>query len=368
MVLTGYPTQPALPAFYYTADGVNTQFTVQAGGDACEEPAAVDYHVSPATADASDFAPASNRLNFHVPVHSFDERTVPVTVHGDDVVESLEHAQISLSNPFNAALGTPSSAPLFILDDDGASRVGVGVASHAHSETFFQTPIRVPVFRLGNAGAPHVVSYTVTPSGPNPATPEADYHGGSGTLTFGAGERLKTIDLTVVNDSTVESPEDVTVTVQGGIPASTVVTILDNEEGEPPSSRFHHPRNGWRYRKSDYRIREVHVFSGDNPGGAGVVGNQFALRRNKRNGSCQWFSPGGWQARECSNRLWLDMGFDPVGELFRYRLPQLKSSVGTPIKNYTAFSRAIDGAGNVESTFNTGRNDNTFEVKRRRRR
>jgi hypothetical protein len=38
------------------------------------------------------------------------------------------------------------------------------------------------------------------------------------------------------------------------------------------------------------------------------------------------------------------------------------------IKDYTAFSRAIDGAGNVEKEFNERRNANTFEVKRRRRR
>jgi hypothetical protein len=42
--------------------------------------------------------------------------------------------------------------------------------------------------------------------------------------------------------------------------------------------------------------------------------------------------------------------------------------VGTRIKDYTAFSRAIDGAGNVEKDFAEKRNANTFEVKRRRRR
>jgi hypothetical protein len=49
-------------------------------------------------------------------------------------------------------------------------------------------------------------------------------------------------------------------------------------------------------------------------------------------------------------------------------MKQLKSSVGTRIKNYTAFSRAIDGSGNVESDFKQKRNDNTFEIKRTGRR
>jgi hypothetical protein len=57
-----------------------------------------------------------------------------------------------------------------------------------------------------------------------------------------------------------------------------------------------------------------------------------------------------------------------VGQLFYYRMKQLKSSVGTRIENYTAFCRALDGAGNLESQFGVKRNANTFEIKRSRRR
>lgn len=53
---------------------------------------------------------------------------------------------------------------------------------------------------------------------------------------------------------------------------------------------------------------------------------------------------------------------------YLYRLNQLKSSVRTKILNYTAFSRAIDGAENVEADFNEKRNANTFEIKRTRKR
>jgi hypothetical protein len=40
----------------------------------------------------------------------------------------------------------------------------------------------------------------------------------------------------------------------------------------------------------------------------------------------------------------------------------------TRIKDYTAWSRAIDAAGNVEKDFEPKRNANTFEVKKRGRR
>jgi hypothetical protein len=46
-------------------------------------------------------------------------------------------------------------------------------------------------------------------------------------------------------------------------------------------------------------------------------------------------------------------------------MKQLKPSVKTKIKNYTAFSRAIDGAGNVEKDFTKKRNANTFEIRRK---
>jgi hypothetical protein len=179
---------------------------------------------------------------------------------------------------------------------------------------------------------------------------------------------MKTIDFSLVNDDQGEGPEEVTITVSGLGPASsTTFTILDNEESEPPRSRLHHPRHKWKYKKSDFRIREVHVFATDT-GGAGVTGAQFGLRRHMKNGNCKWLTKEGWQKKDCSNRQWLETRYDDVGQLWYYRPKQLKSSVGTKIKNYTAFSRAIDGAGNVEKEFNEKRNANTFEVKRRRKR
>jgi hypothetical protein len=91
----------------------------------------------------------------------------------------------------------------------------------------------------------------------------------------------------------------------------------------------------------------------------------MALRRNLVNGKCAWNAKKGWQKKDCQNRTWLPTKYDDVGELFYYRMKQLKSSVGTKIKDYTAFSRAIDGAGNVEKQFTKKRNMNTFEIRRK---
>jgi hypothetical protein len=49
-------------------------------------------------------------------------------------------------------------------------------------------------------------------------------------------------------------------------------------------------------------------------------------------------------------------------DFFFIRIDALAPSKGK-IDDYTAFSRAIDGAGNIEWFLNPGENHNTFEVK-----
>jgi hypothetical protein len=263
-------------------------------------------------------------------------------------------------------LQEPFSVPVYVIDADGPTRAALEPGTvYSRSETFAR--ILIPVFGAGNP-APGSVSYTLTPDPSAPATPGQDYQdltGGSVPITNGVGY----INIGIVNDKIGEGPENVVVTLGGTVegPASTTFTILDNEESVKPTSRFHHPRHKWRYKKSDYRIREFHVFTQDNQGGAGVVAAEIALRRNLKNGKCAWLTQGGWKKQDCQNREWLPTKYDDVGELFYYRMKQLKSSVGTKIKNYTAFSRAIDGAENVENDFVQKRNENTFEIKRSRK-
>jgi hypothetical protein len=278
---------------------------------------------------------------------------------GEAAVESLTFTLIGGT----MGVDPPSSAPVYIIDTDGAPRAALeSGTAYSRSETFAR--IKIPVFFAGTSVAP--VGYTLTPDPSAPANPEEDFKLISpNPLTPSVG-RVGFIELEIVNDKIGEPPESVVIDLSGD--GSTTFTIEDNEESSPPTSRLHHPRHKWRYSKSDYRIREVHIFAHDNPGGAGVTGAQLALRRNIKNGDCAWLTKKGWQKQDCSNREWLDGRYDQTGDLWRIRLTQLKSSVNTRIKNYTAFSRAIDGAGNAEREFKEKRNANTFEVKRSRRR
>jgi hypothetical protein len=261
-------------------------------------------------------------------------------------------------------LQEPFSVPVYVIDVDGPGRASLepGVA-YSRSESF--SKILIPVFAAGES-PPSSVSYTITPDPNAPATPGEDFNdltGGSvGIQPNGVGF----IDIQIINDKIGEGPESVTITLMGTVDgaASTTFTILDNEENVFPVSRFHHPREKWKYNKADYRIREFHIFATDE-GGSGVVAAELALRRNLANGKCAWKAKKGWQKKDCQNRTWLPTKYDDVGELFYYRMKQLKPSVKTKIKNYTAFSRAVDGAGNVEKEFTKKRNANTFEIRRK---
>jgi hypothetical protein len=310
--------------------------------------------------------------NFCPPGSQF-QQTVPVPITNDPdtptgAVESFLF-RLTAGQPFG--LAEPASAPVHIVDVDGTSRVSLEPTLTGGSTTY-QLPefgtVAVPVFWAG--GAPGSVAFSVQPDPAGPAQPGQDYRVLSPSPVAVPSGRVGFITIEIVGDKAVESPESLVVSIVPGPgyapapPTTATLTILDNEEGAAPTSRLHHPRHKWRYKKSDYRIREVHVFTHDNPGGAGVVGAQFALRRNLTGGSCAWLTKNGWRKQDCQNREWLPTVYDKVGELWRYRLKQLKSSVGTRIKNYSAFSRALDAAGNVESDFNAKRNANTFEVKR----
>lgn len=367
------PDAQTTTQLFYASDGqASGSFNVRWTGFSCGRhlPVNAEYSDVPGSAtEPGDYTvPAGQRTPDVCDPGCLTQATISFPIPVDGLAEPVtELFTITLSNAIGGVLDNPSSAPFVLVDADGAPRFAFDDLKYEQSETY--ETLSVAVWRAGPVATPVSVTYTVGPGSSNPATMNEDYRVTSpNPLVFNPGDRVELITLSIVNDKLREGDETVALQLQGGAsPATKTATILDNEESVRPTSRLHHPRHGWRYRKSDFRIREVHVFAKDQ-GGAGLVGAQLGLRRSKENGDCQWLTKQGWQKKECSNRQWLDMTYDDSGQLFYHRLRQLKSSVGTTIKNYTAFSRATDGAGNVERDFKEKRNANTFEVKRARRR
>lgn len=99
----------------------------------------------------------------------------------------------------------------------------------------------IPVQRNGNMGYGGSVDWAVTPSGASPAT-LADFGGAfpSGTLTFGANDLLREIDITIYGNDDADGDRTFTVTLSnvttdGGsgmamiaIP-SVICTIVDDD-------------------------------------------------------------------------------------------------------------------------------------------
>jgi hypothetical protein len=396
---TGLSDVPTI--FYAGSEGSSATATVRPTLSCTDAPepeigrVRADYeteHLPPATAGASDYQDVDGTTPvICASVHESDSTTcggdpdshgVPIPLVQDMVEEAavewlrfrLTDGEAVTTGGGNGVggVGSPSEARVYVVDADGVTRPALEPGAESQSYPKVEgAHIRIPVFRAGPTTTG--VTFSVAGHGSDPAEP-GDFTcmpscGGTLNNFPEAGGRLGFVTIDVVNDSTAELDEFLRVSVAGAAPtddAFTTVKILDNESDDaPPFSRFHHPKDGWKYLRGDYRIREPHTITGD-PGVAELDQVMFALRQKKTNGSCRWWRGELFTTGPCADRHWLNMTFlevwDPTQDLYRYNLPKLAPSVGTTVKNYTAWTRATDTAGNVESIFEKGRNYSVFEV------
>ena len=366
------------PVFFYQsaepATTSNVQITVLGVGDDCTVPAQPIFAtyqvtsdpVAPRGANAADFTSIPPRTTGPLyGTHGPGERehTDSVPLLADAVPENVIERATATITEATGRKEVPSKVPIYIVDDDGGDRVSFESAGpYERSETYGVIP--VPVFRAGPAAEASTYSIQAAGSSAAPATP--DDYAVPGTVSFGPGDRVKLVDVNIVNDGRFEPPEELTLTLTapGTVlpddPVAATVRILDSVGSSGLESRLHHPGQRRDYPASDFRIREVHIFTVAGQG-APVTSAQFALRKNLRGGSCEWWTGKRFKERDCQNERWLDTGrYEP--DFFYIRIDELAPSEGK-IKNYTAFSRAQNQTGQIESFLEKGRNENTFEVK-----
>jgi hypothetical protein len=358
------------PLYWVVESEGQARFTVRIVGSGCDgSTSTINYQTEQGSAKTpTDYTGGSGSFTFVNTVGHPDTQEGSVGITNDPLPlddAGVESATIKLTGASGGGLIPPTSAALIVVDDDGATaQVSMVDGAYEESESSAATTPSggVPVFRGGNASGTIDVSYSI---GGGTATSGVDYLGPTtGTLTFGPDERMKLVPIQLVDDVAQEIPETVDVSISGtGVEGTTKVTmtITDNEEVIPPSSSIHHPNQGRRYFSNNFLIREIHIFTTDE-GGAGTVGAELALRRNMKDRSCAWWTGRKFRKGGCDKERWLKTG-EYETDFFFIRMKELAASVGK-IKNYTAFSRAIDGAKNVESSFEVGRNANTFEVKK----
>jgi hypothetical protein len=377
LVVTAFPAASAEPkplhdlvflspaTFLVTESSGSGPFTIIRTGHGTER-GTVDYETSDGTATAgSDYTATSGTKSLVAPD---DAAEIFVPIMDDSEEEGPETVDITLSNASGAPgmiLRFPFTGTMTIIDNDGPSRISFATAKYSNFEN--RGGIEAAMIRSGDvAGAARISVSTADGT----AMPGEDYDAvPPTTVEFAQGERLKRQRITFVNDRIAEDPEKLTVALsepEGAVlaePYAAEIEILDDDSGSsdttPPVTNFHRPMNGARYKRSSPYAKELHVSPGDE--GSGLSKVELALRMKRRNGTCKWYTGSRFRSGNCSKKKWVRL----KTKLFIvYRLDKrLKPATKkTGIKNYTAFARATDKAGNVERKFEAGRNKMTYRI------
>ncbi|KAF0249046.1 MAG: Endoglucanase, partial [bacterium] len=162
----------------------------------------VNYATSNGIATAgSDYTAATGTLTF---ANGVTSQTFTVPIIDDLIDEADETVNLTLSNPTGGAtLGTPSTALLTIIDNDGQPSLSINDVTVTEGNS--GTTLANFTVSLSPASALSVTVDFATANGT--ATAGSDYVASSGTLTFAPGVTSQTISVTVNGDNTVEPDE-----------------------------------------------------------------------------------------------------------------------------------------------------------------
>jgi hypothetical protein len=190
-----------------------------------------DYTIVGTTATAGlDFIASSGTLLFQ---DGQTTQTLTIPILEDALVEGSEKLTITLSNPVDAGLVTPSSAELTIVDNEN----GVQYLDPTFSITEDALTATITVERFGDLSAPATVQYAASDG---TAVAPLDYNATSGTLNFAPNETTKTFTIPVRNDFVTEPTETVNLALTNptggpalGQRANAVLNIVDYDR--PPT-------------------------------------------------------------------------------------------------------------------------------------
>ncbi|MEZ4713575.1 MAG: Calx-beta domain-containing protein [Caldilineaceae bacterium] len=187
----------------------------------------VQYATSNGTAaNTSDYVAQSGALTFN-PGETSKSLSIPIV--DNSTAESTETFNLALSNPVKAALGTPASATVTIIDDDSTlvefSSNALSVDEDAGSATI--------VVELNSVAAVQVkVDYAVSNG---TAQSGSDYSASNGAFTFAPGEISKSFTVTIVDNAIDELDETIQLKLSNasnatlGANANATLTIVDDD-------------------------------------------------------------------------------------------------------------------------------------------
>ena len=195
------------------------------------ETVTVDYAVTGGTATrGTDYILADGTLTFDTDQTA---QQISIDVVDDGVDENDETIVVTLSNPTGGALlGSRAEHTYTIVDP----RPAVQFASSSSSGSEADTAAQIPVVLSEAQAVAVTVDYAVTGGS---ATAGVDYSLANGTLTFAPGVTSQNIEITVVDDTQIEDPETIILTLSNptgpdvrlGTNTQHTFTIIDDEEG-----------------------------------------------------------------------------------------------------------------------------------------
>jgi len=228
---------PGMLAFsspsYFVNEGSNAVITlIRTNGSA--GPVSVNFATSAGTAtDGLDYLGTNKTVSF---ADGEVTKDIVIPTLQDTLVEGNETVLLTLSNPQGGAtIGGPTNVTLTIIDDDA----NFSFSSLAYFVSEGGGSVVIAVQRNSGTNGTVKVSYATTNAAPTNGVAVAglDYITTTGTLTFAAGETLKTFNVPITEDTLVEGNESFFVylsdpiAAQLGNPNMATVTIVDDDTG-----------------------------------------------------------------------------------------------------------------------------------------
>lgn len=189
--------------------------------------ATVDYDITDGSAQAgTHYTKTQGTLSFSAGEAS---KTFSVQVNDNTTIEGNKTATLKLLKPTAAAvLGTATSVPLTIVDNEATSTASGSVLFSAESYSAVEKDERATITVLRRNGYERTITVKYT-TGDSTATGGSDYTISSGTMTFAPNESSKTFVVPILQDTLQESEEKLNLTlsdVSGGMLGSQAASVL----------------------------------------------------------------------------------------------------------------------------------------------
>ena len=200
-------------------------FVVALSG-ASSQSVSCSFATSNGTATAgSDYTATSGTLTFAA---GEIEKPVVVLVNGDTVDEAQETFFLDVSNVQNATVGS-SRGTGFINDDDGPT-----ISINDVSITEGNSGTKAATFTLTLSGSSVEAIAVRATTTPGTATASSDYNSINSVITFQPGTVTRTVDVTIIGDTNLESNESFSVNLSDAFGTTIadgqgVCTIVDDD-------------------------------------------------------------------------------------------------------------------------------------------